>query len=262
MPSPCYNEMKDKSSFPTRCIHVWKPVFHVSQDKTLLRDALFRCQIKLHLHIPLRELFHELMQSCKRGENPVQPDTVLLNTALKAFMSQRDYAGAIIVVGTFGLFQVPLDNKSYYCVVKLLVRRVWSEVQACRPKHQERWVDRFLGVQHYSDIVLSRSLVHEIFTCSAGKILICRCHFTHPSERGIIVVCASLRQRPGEEAYYTFPTMEMMESLVLPVEPLKTSSMIGCAFDQAMIVSRIIRRCSCAMCVDRRESGLLTRVDG
>ena len=125
--------------------------------------------------------------------------------------------GAIVVIKSFGLFQVPLDNKSYYSVVKLLVRRVWAEVQGDRPKHQERWVDRFLGVQHYTDIVLNKFLVYQVFAqlrrkdfdislplyVGRGRLrLRPRRHFRH--------------LRPDEKTYYPFPTMEMMESLVLP----------------------------------------------
>ena len=53
----------------------------------------------------------------------------LLNKALKVFMWQRDYAGAIIIVSPFSLFKVFLDNKSYYSIVKLLIQRVWVEAQ-------------------------------------------------------------------------------------------------------------------------------------
>jgi hypothetical protein len=166
---------------------------------------------------PLRALFQELLQSSKRGENPVLPNTALLNTALRAFMRQRDYAGAIIIIRYFGLFRVPLDNKSYYYVVKLLVRRVWAEVQGSRPKNEERWVDRFLGVQHYGDIVLNESLVYEIFTalCKKKFDVSLPLHLPHQGRRHRLL--RHLRKGPVDEAYYPFPTMQMMESDPVPL---------------------------------------------
>jgi len=165
---------------------------------------------------PLRELFRELMQNSKRDGNPIQPNTALLNVALKAFISQRDYAGAIIVVGTFSLFQVPLDNRSYYCVVKNLVRRVWSEVIQPRHKSEERWVDRFLGVEHYRDIVLSRFMVQDIFTVLRRKDFDLSLPLYAPKPARRHRLLRQFRQRPGGEDFYTFPTMEMMESLERP----------------------------------------------
>lgn len=178
------------------------PELHFSGAKSMATPA-----------IPLRELFQDLMQNSRRYENPIQPNAALLNTALKAFMCKRDYAGAIIVIGTFGLFQVPLDNKSYYCVVKLLVRRVWAEVLRPKPK---RWVDRFLGVDPYNDIELSRSMVQGIFTVLCRKNFDLSVPLYTPKLDRRHRLLRQFRQRPGEEAFYTFPTMEMMENLERP----------------------------------------------
>ena len=169
---------------------------------------------------PLRNLFRELVQNSKRHENSIRPNTSLLNTALKAFLRQRDYAGAIVVIKSFDLFQIPLDNRSYYSVVKLLVRRVWAEVQGDRPKHQERWADRFLGVRHYTDIVLNRSLVNEVFAHLRRKYFDVSLPLYIGRGRLRLRPRRYFRHlRPDEETYYPFPTMEMMESLVLP-EPV------------------------------------------
>lgn len=166
---------------------------------------------------PLRELFCELVESSKRVEKPVRPNTTLLNTALRAFMRQRDYAGALTVINSYGLFQVPLDNKSYYSVVKLLIRRVWAEVQGSRLKETERWVDRFLGVEHYSDIVLSTSLVHEIFTVLRRKDFDVSLPI-HLPRASRFRRLRHLGHRNREEEH-SFPTIRMMESLELP-EPV------------------------------------------
>lgn len=168
--------------------------------------------------LPLRLLFKELVQSTERLEHPVKPNITLLNTALRAFIRQRDYVAAIVVIQSFERYQLPLDHKTYYCIVKLLVRRIWAEVQGSRPRDQVRWVDRFLGVQHYTEILLNRTLVHDIFTALRQKEFDISAPLYVPKRAG-------RRRFPTQqpplssdspEAYYSFPTMLMMESVERP----------------------------------------------
>jgi len=166
---------------------------------------------------PIRLLFQELVQSTERLEHPVKPNTALLNAALRAFMRQRDYVAAIVVIQSFERYHVPLDHKTYYCVIKLLVRRIWAEVQGSRPRDQVRWVDRFLGVQHYTEIVLDRTLVHDIFAILRQKDFDVSAPLYIPKR-------ARRRRFPAQpsfssgsqKAYYAFPTMLMMESIERP----------------------------------------------
>ena len=168
--------------------------------------------------LPLRLLFKELVQSTERLDHPVKPNITLLNAALRAFMRQRDYVAAIIVIQSFERYRLPLDHKTYYCVVKLLVRRIWAEVQGSRPRDQVRWVDRFLGVQHYTEILLNQTLVHDIFTVLRQKDFDVSAPLYVPKRVG-------RRRFPTQPppfssdtqgAYYAFPTMSMMESVERP----------------------------------------------
>lgn len=164
--------------------------------------------------LPLRQLFNDFISSTKRSENPVQPNTCLLNTALRAFMRQRDYAGAIVVIQSFARFNVALDHKSYYFVMKLIVRRIWAEVQASRPKEQVRWVDRFLGVYHYTDISLTATLVHDILAAVGQKEFDVSTPLYMPMQARRHRM--SYHRRIQENAHYLLPTMRMMENIERP----------------------------------------------
>jgi len=168
--------------------------------------------------LPLRQLFQEFVRSTSRSKKPVQPNTALLNAALRAFMRQRDYAAAIVVIQSFARFNVALDHKSYYCVIKLIVRRIWAEVQGSRPQDQVRWVDRFLGVYHYTDIRLNATLVHGIFAAVRQKEFDLSAPFyvAMQARRHRVPYRHRIRE---EDAYYSLPTMQMTESIERP-EPL------------------------------------------
>ena len=56
-----------------------------------------------------------------------------------------------------GAGELSLDHKTCYCIVKLLVRHIWAEVQGSRPRDQVCWVNQFLGVQHYTEILLNQT---------------------------------------------------------------------------------------------------------
>ncbi|KAF9530899.1 hypothetical protein CPB83DRAFT_144150 [Crepidotus variabilis] len=169
---------------------------------------------------PIRQLFGEVVLSSQRDKNPIQVQTSLLNTALRAFMRQRDYAAAIMVLQAFSHFQVCLDHKTYYAVVKMLVRRIWAEAQGSRPRDQVRWVDRLLGVEHYTEIKLGTALVQQIFSTLKRKAFDISAPLYLPRRVGRRRPPPGQFSRPSDtNGTIPFPSMEMMES-VEPPEPL------------------------------------------
>ncbi|KDR71086.1 hypothetical protein GALMADRAFT_254269 [Galerina marginata CBS 339.88] len=119
--------------------------------------------------LPLRRLFHEFHGFVTQEINPIVPSTSVLNAALRAFLRQRDYAGAFAVIDSFLRYKVPLDHRTYHSVMKLIVRRVWYEVSGRRKKGEIRWADRFLGAEH-EDVELCVPLVdHLLVVVSRSK---------------------------------------------------------------------------------------------
>jgi hypothetical protein len=158
---------------------------------------------------PPRALYHDFMLAAKPKFNAdrIVPSTTLMNVILRAFVRQRDYAGAFVVLGSFSLFRLHLDHQTYYRVVKHVVRRIWLEVSRGKGGG---WSLMFLGVPDYSHIELNEDLVQNLFA------FVSRDTFRLNSP-----LVASHRHMPPtiDERRYELPTMNMMESLLDP-EPL------------------------------------------
>ncbi|KAF9478429.1 hypothetical protein BDN70DRAFT_895701 [Pholiota conissans] len=103
-----------------------------------------------------RKLFHDM------GLLSEKPNTYVLTTALTGFMHRRDYIGALGVLDSFAHFGVPLDNATFYNVIKPLTHRMWGDIASKRRMRdgQIKWGDRFLGAK-FTRIVLSPSLISD-----------------------------------------------------------------------------------------------------
>ena len=161
--------------------------------------------------IPLRQLYSEFIDATQRTHFPVEMTTSLLSVALRAFLRQRDYAGAFVILGTFSYYRLPLDHHTYYVIMKHLVGRIWIETTIKRllsPQPEVKWSDRFLGVDNFKDVKLGEDLVHHIF------FLISRKQFEldaplHPLKD-------VLPSKYDDRGKYRVPTMEMMQSVDTP----------------------------------------------
>ena len=91
----------------------------------------------------------------------IVPSTTLMNVILRAFIRQRDYAGAFVVLNSYSLFNVPLDHRTYYRVVKHVVRRIWLEISK-QYKGNVGWSIMFLGMQDYRQVELNEDLVRNL----------------------------------------------------------------------------------------------------
>ncbi|KAF8901016.1 hypothetical protein CPB84DRAFT_1778254 [Gymnopilus junonius] len=171
---------------------------------------------------PLRALSLELDEAAKDETRPLVPRPGVLNVALRSYMRQRDYAGAIVTLESFARYGVPLSHKTYHCVVKLLVRRVWMEITGKRRglEDEVRWADRFLG-ESYLDIKLSMELVnHILYLISRETFNVIDPLYPPPPEREF--------RELDDKGKYKVPTLLMMEHRFRPdpwdfyyeVEPL------------------------------------------
>jgi hypothetical protein len=157
--------------------------------------------------IPLRRLYREFLEATQRKKHRIEMTTSLLNTALRAFLRQRDYAGVFVVLGSFSLYRVPLDQRTYYSLMKHIVRRIWIEVTSKRHLSQSevKWSDRFLGVS-FQEIELSEDLVdHILFLVSRDKFELASPF--HPLEEP---------SKYDDDGKYKIPTMQMMQSVDTP----------------------------------------------
>ena len=133
--------------------------------------------------------------------------TSVLNTAVWAFLRQRDYAGLVVVLNSFDVHRVPLDHHTYYSIMKHLVGRIWIEVTSKRliSRLQVKWCDRFLGV-HFNEIKLSEDLVQHILFLVSRTTFVLDAPF-HPLEEP---------SKYDDNGGYKIPTMEMMQSVDTP----------------------------------------------
>ena len=154
---------------------------------------------------PPRALYYDFMLAVKPKYNAdrIVPSSTLMNVILRAFIRQRDYAGAFVVLNSFSHFNIPLDHRTYYRIIKHVVRRIWLEI--CKQyKGKFGWSIMFLGVPDYRHVELNEHLVLTMLAFVSGGTF----HLTSP-------LYASRHHMPP--AYkYKLPTMEMMQSVVLP----------------------------------------------
>jgi hypothetical protein len=142
----------------------------------------------------------------KGNAERVVPSTTLMNVILRAFIRQRDYAGAFVVLSSYSLFHVPLDHRTYYRVVKHVVRRIWLEITK-QYKGEIGWSILFLGLRDYRQVELNEDLVRNLLAFISQDTF----HLISP-------LYASRHHMPPTNAdrRYKLPSMEMMESVFLP----------------------------------------------
>ncbi|CAA7268671.1 unnamed protein product [Cyclocybe aegerita] len=162
--------------------------------------------------VPPRRLFKDLSESTRRGTRRVRPQTGLLNTALRVYLRHRDYPAAVAVLRAFNRWGVSLDHRTYYSLVKLLIRRIWHETLGKRPKGTLTWADRFLGVDHPWKVELGEKLVEGMFerVCQRDFDVLSPMYIPRQEKK------ARKELLDVEEAAYRFPTMQMMESVNAP----------------------------------------------
>ena len=157
---------------------------------------------------PPRALFRDFMLAVKPKfkTDRIVPSTTLMNVILRAFIRQRDYAGAFVVLNSFSLFKVPLDHRTYYRTLKHVVRRIWLEVST-QYRAKAGWSLNFLGVPDYKHVDLNEDLLRNLLA------FVSRDNFRLTSS-----LYASPRHIPptNDHLRYILPSREMMESVLLP----------------------------------------------
>jgi hypothetical protein len=156
--------------------------------------------------IPLRQLYSEFVDAAQHVNHPMVMTTSVLNTTVRAFLRQRDYAGLVVVLNSFDVHRIPLDHHTYYSIMKHLIGRIWIEVTSKRlmSQLQVKWCDRFLGV-HFNEIKLSEDLVQHIL------FLVSRTQLEDP-----LHLLEEPSKKYDDKGRYKMPTMEMMQSVDTP----------------------------------------------
>ena len=79
---------------------------------------------------PPRALYLDFNGSSETEFNAdrIVSSTTLMNAILRAFVFQRDYGGAFVVLRSFSFSTVPSDSQTYHLIFKHVVRRIWLEV--------------------------------------------------------------------------------------------------------------------------------------
>jgi hypothetical protein len=157
--------------------------------------------------IPLRQLYSEFVDATQRIEYPVEMTTSLLNTAVRAFLRQRDYAGVFVILNSFSVYRLPLDHHTYYSIMKHIIGRIWIEVTNKRliSQLQVKWCDRFLGV-NFNEVKLSEDLVQHILFLISREEFVLEAPL-HPLAEP---------SKYNDNGKYKMPTMEMMQSVDTP----------------------------------------------
>ena len=179
-------------------------LYRMMRPKSVRKDHLKN----LAFPFPPRALYRDFMLATKPKFNAdrIVPSTTLMNVILRAFIRQRDYAGAFVVLSSFSLFKVPLDHRTYYRIIKHVVRRIWLEVSK-QYKAKVGWSLNFLGVPSYRSIKLSGDLLRNLLAFVSQDTF----HLTYS-------LYASRRRIPptNDHIRHILPSMKMMESVLLP----------------------------------------------
>ena len=196
-------KMRIAKKIPPDC-HTFASMFLLYRMK---RPRAVRKQHRRNLASPFppRALYYDFMLAAKPKGNAdrIVPSCTLMNVILRAFIRQRDYAGAFVVLNSFSLFNIPLDHRTYYHIMKHVVRRIWIEV--CKQfKGKVAWSLMFLGVPDYRHVELNEELVLTMFAFVSGGTF----RLTSP-------LYASRHHMPPA-CKFKLPSMEMMQSVALP----------------------------------------------
>ena len=182
-------------------------LYRMMSPKTVRKDHR---RTKLTSPFPPRALYRDFMLAAKPKFNAdrIVPSTTLMNVILRAFIRQRDYAGAFVVLSSFSFFKVPLDHRTYYRIVKHVVRRIWQELRT-QYRAKVLWSLKFLGAPDYRHIELSEDLLRDLL------VFVSRDNFHLNSP----LYASRRRMVPSnDQIRYRLPSMDMMES-VLPPNP-------------------------------------------
>ena len=149
---------------------------------------------------PPRVLYHGLMLAVKSigCTGRIVPPTTLMNVILRSFIRQRDYAGAFVVLNSYSLFNVPLDHRTYYRVIKHFVRRIWIEINKQR-RGEIGWSSLFLGVQDHRPVELNDKLVQDLL----GFVSQDTFHIVYPPYAS----CRHMPSPNADERKYKLPSM-------------------------------------------------------
>ncbi|KAJ3575699.1 hypothetical protein NP233_g920 [Leucocoprinus birnbaumii] len=139
----------------------------------------FRYGRRLPDNIPSpRGLFREMMDTLVRhaDEPKFRLSTSFLNTILRTFVFQKDYAGAYLVLRSYRLLDVPVNVKTYLIVFRHLMNRITYGIRALRKMGSVTWADRFLSLPYpvsdpafLRDLQLSNALASHILESSVRQ---------------------------------------------------------------------------------------------
>jgi hypothetical protein len=105
-----------------------------------------------------------------------QLTTSLLNVVLRSFVYSKDYAGAYVVIRAFYTFNVPINIKTYFIVIRHLMNRITYGIRAVRRMNSDTWADRFLSLPYpiptpnfLSELPLSNRLATHILSTAKRR---------------------------------------------------------------------------------------------
>jgi hypothetical protein len=141
----------------------------------------------------------------------------VLNIALKAFLRERDYPAAFLVIRSFGRLKQRADTKTYYSVMKHVMNRIRTDIKRVRMSGESRWGDRFLGVpphQHMYKMPVDEEL--------ANKVLVYGKRIPFDVTKSVVDVELKDDSTPGKDSQdmptpeqkrqiHLTPTLEMMD---------------------------------------------------
>lgn len=149
-PFAIYNALKGRSGFlPDQNTFgsLFKALNHFYNPKR----RRFRYGRRLPDTIPTpRELYREMLGYLARHprESRFHLTTSLLNTILRSFVFDKDYAGAYLVLRLSYSQHVPVNTKTYFIVFRHLMNRITYGIRATRKMGSVTWADRFLSLPY------------------------------------------------------------------------------------------------------------------
>ncbi|KAM6499699.1 hypothetical protein JOM56_005207 [Amanita muscaria] len=186
--------------------------------------------------IPLRQLFFEMLEVYQSQVSVPHPvsivDTVILNSALTAFLREYDYSAAFIVIRTFGQLFQEVNVKTYYILMKHIMKRIRRDVKRVRMRDESRWGDRFLAILSQEDVCkvpINDELAKKVLAFGKQANFDITREMVHLDVEKEERIMASRRENlVGKSKALSTPTLEMMdgeepvpENPIFSVIPLK-----------------------------------------
>ncbi|KAJ7594006.1 hypothetical protein C8J56DRAFT_925753 [Mycena floridula] len=182
---------------------------------------LFNDMIKLHFDDPAKRSTYYRYALVRASS-----DQSLFNNALRAFLSVRDYAGAIVVLDQYAKRDVEINSRTYFTVVRHTLFRLFWDIQRDPRPRAERpvsaWTHRVLGPTiPVKSIRMTPELIHHLLHLDKGLLGVQAPPSVNRRRRKLQVPTISMMNRetfpPPNVTFDALPLIRLLRRIMIAV---------------------------------------------